>query len=103
MLRPDPPRQWGARMPDMEKDFAGKVAVVTGGGSGIGRATALEFGRRGASILVADVAGDKAGAVGKGITTDRGVAGGLEADRQDDSQAPFVVAQAADTYGPPHV
>jgi len=33
----------------------GKVAVVTGGGSGIGRATALELGRRGARVIVADV------------------------------------------------
>ena len=33
----------------------GKVAVVTGGGSGIGRATALELGRLGARVIVADV------------------------------------------------
>ncbi len=35
--------------------FAGKVAVVTGGGSGIGRAIALELGRRGASVAIADI------------------------------------------------
>jgi NAD(P)-dependent dehydrogenase (short-subunit alcohol dehydrogenase family) len=33
----------------------GKVAVVTGGGSGIGRATALALGRLGARVVVADV------------------------------------------------
>ena len=38
----------------------GKVCVITGGGSGIGRASALLFAREGARVIVADV--DRAGA-----------------------------------------
>jgi NAD(P)-dependent dehydrogenase (short-subunit alcohol dehydrogenase family) len=36
-------------------DLAGKTALVTGGGSGIGRATALAFARAGCHVLVADI------------------------------------------------
>jgi NAD(P)-dependent dehydrogenase (short-subunit alcohol dehydrogenase family) len=42
-------------MPDENGSFAGKVAFVTGAASGIGRAAALAFARKGTSVLVADV------------------------------------------------
>jgi NAD(P)-dependent dehydrogenase (short-subunit alcohol dehydrogenase family) len=38
----------------MEKTFTGKVAIVTGGSFGIGRATAIAFALRGAKVIIAD-------------------------------------------------
>lgn len=41
------------------KVLDGKVAIITGAGSGIGRATALEMARNGASVCVADISDEK--------------------------------------------
>jgi meso-butanediol dehydrogenase / (S,S)-butanediol dehydrogenase / diacetyl reductase len=47
--------------------LAGKVALVTGGGSGIGRATCTRFASEGASLVVADVIGERAEEVAREI------------------------------------
>jgi NAD(P)-dependent dehydrogenase (short-subunit alcohol dehydrogenase family) len=49
-----------------------KVALITGGGSGIGKASSLLFAREGAKVVVVDVKRDAAEATAKEIT----IAGG---------------------------
>ncbi|GIW18413.1 MAG: SDR family NAD(P)-dependent oxidoreductase [Tepidiforma sp.] len=61
-------------------EIAGKVAVVSGGGSGIGRATVLELARRGARVIVADI--DEAGA--RQTADLAGAAGGIAIARRCD-------------------
>ncbi|KGD63311.1 short chain dehydrogenase [Alcanivorax nanhaiticus] len=51
---------------------AGKVVLVTGAGSGIGRETALAFGRRGATVLCTDINADAAAATASIITAEGG-------------------------------
>ena len=60
------------------KGFTDKVAVVTGAGSGIGRALAIELGRSGAKLAISDVDTDglagteeRLNAIGAPVKTDR--------------------------------
>jgi NAD(P)-dependent dehydrogenase (short-subunit alcohol dehydrogenase family) len=63
-----------ARGDDMTDEFAGRVVVVTGAGSGIGRSTARLFARRGARVHAADIDGAAAEAVRAEIESGGGTA-----------------------------
>lgn len=60
--------------------FDGKVALISGAGSGIGRATAIGFAARGAKVAVADLDGAKANAVAAEIIKSGGAARAIVAD-----------------------
>ena len=51
-------------------EFEDKVVIITGAGGGIGKAHALEYGRRGAKVVVNDLGGSVDGA-GEGDAADR--------------------------------
>jgi NAD(P)-dependent dehydrogenase (short-subunit alcohol dehydrogenase family) len=79
--------------------FDGKVAVVTGGGSGIGRATALRLASEGAAVGVADLAMDAATTVAHEIVEAGGNALAIEVDVSDPRAVEAMVATALDALG----
>ena len=80
----------------MAKAMEGKTALVTGGGSGIGRATALEFAVQGASVVIADQNGESAKVTADKIADLGGTAVHIEADVSVNSEVEAMV-EAADS------
>jgi len=81
------------------KGLDDSVAVVTGGASGIGRATAHRLGDEGASVVVADVDRDGARETVKQIRSADGRAVFVETDVTDPDETAAMVEAAVETYG----
>jgi NAD(P)-dependent dehydrogenase (short-subunit alcohol dehydrogenase family) len=82
------------------EDFTGKVAFVTGAGSGIGEASAARLARSGASVAVADVDLESATRVADAIVSDGGTALAVACDVSDaDSVAAAVGRTTAELGG----
>ena len=77
----------------------GKVALVTGGASGIGRATALTFAREGAKLVVADMNEDGGHQTVHMITEKGGEAIFVQVDVTSASAVEAMISKTVETYG----
>jgi len=84
-------------------DFEGRVAIVTGGGSGLGEAISRELAAKGASVVVTDVNLAGAERVVREITEAGGTASALEQDTAVAADSERAVRHAVETYGGLHL
>lgn len=80
-----------------------KVALVTGGGSGLGEATCLRFAEEGANVFVSDINLSAARKVAEEISSRGGIATALEQDVTDEALWDTTIEQIVATAGALHV
>jgi NAD(P)-dependent dehydrogenase (short-subunit alcohol dehydrogenase family) len=83
----------------MTRNLEGKSALVTGGASGIGRATALAFAREGARVAVADILEEAAQGTVAEIEAMGGQALAIACDVTDDDAVKAMIAATVDAFG----
>ncbi|MDD5112273.1 MAG: SDR family oxidoreductase [Candidatus Altiarchaeota archaeon] len=83
----------------MGKILEGKVALVTGGGSGIGRSAAIAFSREGAKVVVADIQSDGGNETVALIKKSGGSAIFIKADVSKAKEVEAMVKKAVEAYG----
>lgn len=80
-------------------DFTGQVALVTGAAKGMGLATARMFAQSGASVLLADLEGDRAEEEAARIVREGGKAAAFACDVSDETQVAAMVDKAVEVFG----
>ena len=84
----------------MERRFENKVAIVTGGASGIGAAIVARLHAEGASVVIADLRGDAAeGAADKLVSAGGGAAMGVGCDVGSEEQVEAAVLATIERFG----
>jgi 3-oxoacyl-[acyl-carrier protein] reductase len=81
------------------KSFKDRVALVTGGAAGVGRAIALHLAQRGAAVAIADRDGAGAASVAAEITGSKGAARGFEVNLLDAGAVERMVTEVSAHFG----
>jgi 3-oxoacyl-[acyl-carrier protein] reductase len=81
----------------------GKVAIVTGSGSGLGRAMVMRMAREGASVVVSDINVEGMDKVVREIEKEGGTAIGVKADVTKRSEVQELMKTAAEKFGQIHI
>lgn len=83
----------------MDGLIQGKVAVITGAGSGVGRAATLLFTRHGARVVAADIDLARAEETAEAVRVEGGEARAIRCDVADEADVRHLLQSAVDAYG----
>lgn len=83
----------------MSHDFTGKVALVTGGASGMGLATVKAFAKAGAAVAIADINGEAAQAVADELAATGAKTLAITCDVTDEASVKAMVEKTVETFG----
>lgn len=85
--------------PDLPRRLVDRVAIVTGGGAGIGAATAHRLAQEGASVVVADIDAPSAHRVADEIAAGGGAALAIDVDVSVEDQVADMISRSVDHFG----